>query len=119
MSVAFSLQGALAYPPASGQPAASRPFSVSGNFDSKAEAELVLTGSGTATIGFGTVLLAKAILVSVQLSAVLLKLNGSDEGIEVAAGGFLAYSNPTPDVGIESLDIDYTADAKIQVYILG
>lgn len=122
MATAFALAGSLDYPPDDGQPVAKRPFSQSGNFDSKAEGDLILTGAGTHTVGFGTVDMAKGILVEVAATSqapVNLRFNGGTDDFEIAAGGFLAYSNPVPVNGIEEMEIVYTADARVQYRLLG
>lgn len=122
MATAFSIAGELNYPPDDGQPVGKRVFSQSGNFDSKAESDLVLSGAGTHDVGFGTVEMAKAILIEVAATALApinVLINGGTDEVEIAPGGFLAYSNPDPDVGIESLSIVHTMDAKVQIRILG
>jgi hypothetical protein len=122
MATAFSLQGSFDYPPDDGEPVAKRPYSQSGSFDSKSEQDLDLTGSGTVAVGFGTVAAAKAMVVEVattSLGPVNLRVNGGSDDIEVAPGGFWAYSNPAPSAGVTSMSIVHTTDARVQVRLLG
>ena len=122
MSTAFVLAGSLDYPPDDGQPVAKRPYSMSGQFDSKAEADLALTGAGTQVVGFGTVAQVKAMLIEVaatSLAPINVRINGSADPVEISPGGFWAYSNPTPAVPIASMEIDYTMDARVQLRLLG
>lgn len=122
MATAFALAGSLDYPPDDGQPVGKRVFSQSGSFDSKSEVDLILTGTGTHEVGFGTVVGAKAILLEVassSLASVNVRFNGGTDDVEIAPGGFFAYSNPVPDSGIESMSIVYTMDARVQLRILG
>lgn len=122
MPTPFSFQGTLVYPPDDGQPEATRDFSQSGNFDSKCEKDLSLVGAGTETVGFGTVSAAKAILIELAadaLAPVNINVNGGTDNIELAPGGFLAFSSPVPVVGITTFDIVYTMNAKVKVRILG
>lgn len=122
MATPFSIQGTLVYPPDSGQPAATRAFSNSGAFSSKQESDLVLTGSGTKVVSFGTVAAAKGLLVELDATAlapVNLLINSSVTPIELAPGGFLAISSPAPTAGITALSVVYTLDATLSIRILG
>lgn len=122
MPTAFALAGSLDYPPDDGQPVAKRPFSQSGNFDSKAEGDLILSGAGSHTVGFGTVNMAKGVLIEVSPTSqapVNLRFNGGTDDFEIAPGGFLAYSNPVPVAGIEQMEIIHTMDARVQYRLLG
>jgi hypothetical protein len=49
----------------------------------------------------------------------MLVVNGGSDNIEISPGGFIAYSSPVPDEGLESAKIVYTDDATVRVYILG
>jgi hypothetical protein len=121
MSKAFSAQGSLTYPPDTGQPSAVRAVSQSGTFASKQEAELVLVGSGTHVVDFGTVAKAKAVLVDVHADSAApagLIFNGGAEPIEVSPGGSLQINSPSPATGITALSIVHTDDVNVDVYIL-
>jgi hypothetical protein len=122
MSTPFTYQGSLVYPPDAGQPAATRAFSISGNYDVKAEFDFELVGAGTQVVDFGSVADAKAILVEVASDAaapVNLRFNGGTDDHEISASGFYASANPTPSTGISALSLVHTGDAKVTVYILG
>jgi len=95
---------------------------LAGNYNVKAEYEYLLEGSGTKVVDFGSVELAKAVLVVVASDAaapVVVKLNGSSDGVELSAGGFMCLGSPNPDDGIEALSIVHTDDAGVNIYILG
>lgn len=128
MSTPFSWNGVLNLPPDTGQPIQSIEFGGSAQFDGRATAVLKLTGSGTHSVCFGTVAAgAKGILVEVDadstglLSPVNIQVNGGGAPgqMEVSPGGFWAYFNPSPVAGITSMDIVYTSDATVRVWILG
>ena len=120
MTTPFTLQGSL-----STGSSELRALSVVGSFSSKAEFELVLTGSGTATVDFGTVTNgAKVVHVEVDeetTDPVIVRFNGSvTGGIQVSAGGYIDIGNPAPDVdGVLSMDIDYTSNVVVTVVLLG
>ncbi len=122
----YTLSGSLSFPPDTGQPVVPLPFSASGNFTSKSEELLNLTGSGTKSVDVGTVpgAGAKAILIKMDpgqgLSPIMVKVNGSSTGqIEVSPGGFVVISNPNPVAGITSLDIIYASAATVRITVLG
>jgi hypothetical protein len=122
MSTAFALQGSLTYPPDDGQPKATRSFSTSGQFDHKAESTYLLTGAGTQSVDLGTMPAVKAALIEVDPTSdapVNIRINGGLDSQEISPGGFWAYSNPAPSVGVTELDILHTMDARVQVYLLG
>lgn len=122
MATAFALSGSFDYPPDDGQPVAKRPFSQSGTFTSKQEADLVLTGSGGQIVEFGTVGMAKAISIEVastSLAPVNVRFNGGSDSLEIAPGGFLVYASPAPTAGIDQLNIVYSMDARVLVRVLG
>ena len=121
MAKSFTFSGTLSYPPDAGQPSADRDFSQSGSFNSKIEAELDLTGAGTQVVDFGSATKPKAILVEVRADSaapVNLRWSGGAEDMEVAPGGFVAISSPSPSTGITALSIVHTDAAKVDVYIL-
>lgn len=122
----FTLSGTLSFPPDTGQPVVPLPFSASGNFTSKDESILNLTGSGTQSVPLGTIPSAgaKAIMIKMDagtgLSPIMVKVNGSATGvIEVAPGGFIVISNPVPVAGITQLDIVYASAATVRITVLG
>lgn len=122
MATPFSLQGSFTYPPDDGQPVATRAFSQSGNFSHRSESDYSLTGVGTQVVSLGSLPAVKAALIEVaptSLAPVIVTFNGGTDPVEIAPGGFLAYSNPTPSAGITALSIDYTNTTRVQVYLLG
>jgi hypothetical protein len=73
-------------------------------------------------VGFGTLDQVKGMLIEVSpssLGPVILHVNSGTDDIEIAPGGFWAYSNPAPTAGITALSIDYTLDARVQIRLLG
>jgi hypothetical protein len=123
MPTPFSLAASLTYPPDDGQPAAIRDFSGSGNFDSKVEAELDLSGAGTQSVDMGTVANAKVVLIEVapdstNLAPVNVNINGGTDNVEISPGGSWLYHNPSPTTGISAIDIVYTDAKKVKVIAL-
>jgi hypothetical protein len=122
MSTPYTFSGTLVYPPDDGQPAVARPFSVSGQYDVKAEFDYDLLGGGTQVVDFGSVSDAKAIQIEVAADAqapVNVRFNGGTDDVEISAGGFLCAANPAPSTGVSALSLVHTNDAKVQVRILG
>lgn len=85
----------------------------------------MLTGSGTAVVGFGSVgspgvigMLIEYALVT-GAPPVTLTFNGDSVPMELSSGGFVAYGSPNPVAGITSLSISYTAAATLRVRLLG
>ncbi len=124
----YAFSGTLSFPPDSGLPNVDITFSASGNFKSRPADILELTGTGSKSVNFGTVPIAgaKAILIEVDADStglktpVLVKVNSSVTGkIEIAPGGFVAICNPVPVAGISALDIEHTSDNTVRIWILG
>jgi hypothetical protein len=122
----FSLNGTLTIPSDLGQPNVALLFAASGQFTSKEETVLNLTGSGTKTVSFGSIpgAGAKVVLIKVDaatgLQPVLVKINSSSSGeIEIAPGGFAVICNPTPSAGVTAIDILYTSANTVRVTLLG
>lgn len=119
------IQGSVQFPPDEGQPAASAPFGFSGAYTSIADTKLVMVGSGSQAVPFGTVGSpgAKAMIVEFEAvqgaAAVQLRINGGTDSLELSPGGFLVYASPTPAVGITALTILRTTDATIRVRLFG
>lgn len=127
MSTPFTISGSLALPPDTGQPIGQIPFAGSSTFESKADFEFKLTGSGTQAVDFGSVGApgAKGVLVEVDSDAAAAPVNlrfnggGSSGQMEVSPGGFYAYFSPTPSAGLTSMDIVYTTACRVRVRVLG
>lgn len=125
MSTPYSISGAFSYPADASLPADPIALAASGSFDHEASAVLKLTGAGTKVVDMGTLPVAgaKALLVKVDPGSgvlpVLLTLNSGTEPLEVAAGGFILLSNPTPSAGITSVSIAYSGACTVRVWVLG
>lgn len=125
MSTAFTVEGTLNLPGAPELSAEALPFGISASYDSKAEYEFNFTGAATQTVNFGTVPAtgAKALLVVYETKAaappVNLTINGGDQPIELATGGFLMLGSPVPVDGVVSLAIAATAACRVRVWLLG
>lgn len=122
MTTPYSLQGTFVYPPDDGQPNATRSFSQSGNFDHKSEKEYLLTGAGSQSVDLGSIPFVKAAVIEVDstaLAPIIVTVNGGTDQVEISPGGFFVYSNPNPVAGLTQLDLAYTMNARVQVYLLG
>ncbi len=126
MGTPFALEGKLLLPGSPGLPQDPIPYALLAQYDSKAEFEYLLpASSGSKTVDFGTMPDAgcKAMLVVYEPNSsspvILLTLNGGDEPVELAAGGFLAFGSPVPAAGITSLAIAYTGPGRVRVWLLG
>jgi hypothetical protein len=122
----YTLNGTLTLPQDVGQPNANQVFGASGNFSSKVDGTLILVGSGTKSIDLGSIpgAGAKAVMLKVDagvgLSPIMVKVNGSSTGqLEIAPGGFVVISDPSPVAGITSLDVVYTSNATVRFTVLG
>lgn len=127
MSTPFTALSSLTYPPDDGEDARTRSNTVSSSYTEKAEFKLVLTGSGTHSVDFGSIDTngAKAIQVeadAANTAAVMVQLNGGGAGgqLEVSAGGHFDLASPSPTTnGVLSMDIVHTVDSTVWVRILG
>jgi len=102
------------------------PFSFSSTYTQKSEFDSQLTGSGTFAVPFGTVVSPGAKVVAIKVDAgatapVNARFNGGGASgqVEIAAGGFIILTAPSPTAGITSIDIVYTADVRLRGWILG
>ena len=122
----FTLQASLVLAPDDGQPNATIDYSFGGQFEHKVVQKLELSGTGSHTVGFGTVGSpgAKAIFLEYLnnaasgLSPVQLTVNGGSDTIEVSPGGCFLYCNPTAASGITGMAIAHTSACTIRVSIL-
>jgi len=122
MATPFTLQGTLSYPPDDGQPNALRVFSSSGSYVSKQETEFNIASATTLDIPFGTVIIAKVLLIEVaqaNTAAISIAINGSTDEIDIVPGGIFLFVSPTATTGITSLSITTTGSASGSVRILG
>src|SRR6185503_14239807 len=110
-------------PPDDGVAAVPIPFGLQVAYVSEAESRLIMTGSGTQAVPFGTVASAKLLLLEYEQDAaglpILVKFNGSADSIELKPGGFLAYGSPDPTSGITSISLVRTGDAVVRVRLFG
>ena len=122
---AIVIQGTVQFPPDEGQPAVPVPFGLSSSYSSVVDSKLVMVGSGSQVVPFGTVGSpgAKAMLVEYEQQVgappVQLRINGGSDNLELSPGGFICLGSPAPAVGITSLTIVRTADATIRVRLFG
>jgi hypothetical protein len=134
MSTAFTFSGTLSRPSAAGQPNCNIPLPIvalSAAFNTKSEDEYILTGSGTKAVDMASVSIVGAKFFSIEVGTVnaagqpaaapvMLRVNGGSDDIELAPGGWIIYSNPSPTaVGILSLSLIHTFDAKVTVRVYG
>ena len=126
-SAPFSFVSSLKFPANTGQPEETIGINFVGQHGPRSEQVLILTGSGTHVLSFGTVASpgAKLLLVMVDsdISAqpVNLRFNSGSAGgqAEVSPGGFLVIGSPNPVSGITSLSIVYASNVVVRVWILG
>jgi hypothetical protein len=121
----FTLQGTLVIAPDEGQAQVPLPFSLSNQYQSIAEARLVMSGTGDQEVPFGSVGSpgAKAVVIEYEddpdADPIQLTFNGGDEEIELSPGGFFVYASPNPATGITAISIARTSDAVVRVRVLG
>lgn len=122
--LSFSFAGILSVPPDEEAPPAQVNFGMSGVYASENTARLSLTGAGNATVSFGTAGSpgVKGFLIEVlpdpAAAPVLLKFNGSADGMELSPGGFMAYGSPTPATGVTALVITYTTAVTVRIRVM-
>jgi hypothetical protein len=123
-SLAFSFAGILSVPPDEDAPPTQVNFGMSGSFQSENTARLALTGSGSVTVSFGTAGSpgVKGFLIEVlddsAAAPVLLKFDGSSDGMELSPGGFIAYGSPVPVAGVTALVITHTTDVTVRIRVM-
>lgn len=127
MSTPFVAQSILTYPPDDGEAAVARSNTVSSSYAEKTEADLVLTGSGTHSVCFGSLDTTGAKAIQIEMdetntAAVMVQVNsgGTSGQVEVSAGGCWKLSSPSPTaLGVLAIDLVHTVDAKVKIRILG
>lgn len=126
MTAPFDLAVALRVPSLPSVPVELQQFVSAGIFDSRVELEVVLPITpGTKNIDFGSVPAAGAKMLVVFYEAMVaappiqLTLNGGDEPLELASGGFLVLASPVPVAGVTSLAIAHTGLARVRIWLLG
>lgn len=134
MSTPFSFSGILSRPSAQGQPNCQIPLplvALQAAFTTKSEDEYILTGAGTKAVDMASIATVGALFFSIEVStlnaagqpaaaAVMVQANGGSDDWELTPGGFLIFSSPNPTaLGILSLDLVHTLDAKVTVRVYG
>lgn len=130
----FTFSGTLLRPPVQGQANTTIPVPLtafSSSFQPKSEDEYDLVGAGTKSVDMAGITAAGAKFVSIELStlnpsdlpaaaAVMVNVNGGTDDIELSPGGFIIFGSPNPTaLGIISLDLVHTQDAKVIVRVYG
>lgn len=119
------IQGTATFPPDEGAPAVPVAFGVSCQYSSVLDAKLVMTGSGSQVVPFGTVAApgAKAALLEYEAAAgaapIQVRFNGGTDSFELTPGGFLCWGNPAPAVGVTAITIVHAGDATVRVRLFG
>jgi hypothetical protein len=117
----------LSVPPDEGLPPDEMPLVVTLTVDQRSIQKLKLTGSGSKVVDFGTIGGAGAKLIVVALDAgvgvlpITCRFNGGGAvgSQEVSPGGYQVLASPGPVSGNTSLEIFYTANANVRVWIFG
>jgi hypothetical protein len=117
----------LEYPPDEGLPPDNLPFPATMTVENRSVQRLKLVGAGTKKVDFGTIgeAGAKLILVVVEQSTgaapITCRYNGGGAlgEVEVSPGGYTCIVSPTPANGIVSLDILYTTNVNVRVWLFG
>ena len=122
----YTVEVNVTLPPDDGQPIATLDYQSSGTFTHKSEQELVLSGSGTQEVSFGSIpasgaklLFVEYPLESVSNAVINMQINGSEDNVPLFPGGSLLISNPNSSVsGITALSLVHTAAATVRVTAL-
>ena len=121
----FSVSLVVNLPADEGQDPTPIQYNYSGTVGSVVRYKLDLVGSDSQTIDFGTVPIvgAKILLLMVDagqaVAPIMAKVNGETVGEEVAAGGAKLLCSPQPAAGITQLQVDYTTNCTVRVWVLG
>lgn len=122
---ALAIQGTVTFPPDEGQAAVAVQFGLSSNYQSVLDSRLVMVGSGSQAVPFGSIIApgAKAALIEyenvVGAAVISLRFNAGVENFELSPGGFLIWGSPNPTVGITAITIVRTTDAVVRVRLFG
>lgn len=128
--VPFTSSVTASFPTDAGKSPVDHDNTVAGTFESKVDLDLVLTGSGTQTVDFGSIATNGAKVVQIEVdpdsspaaAPVNVQFNGAGApgNIEISPGGHMNITNPNPTAGgILSMDIVHTTNACVHVRILG
>lgn len=119
------IQGTVTFPPDEGQAGVAVQFGLSTNYQPVIDSRLVMVGSGSQAVPFGSVIApgAKAALIEYEnvpgAAVIKLRFNGGTDDFELSPGGFLLWGSPNPATGITSMTIVHTTDAVVRVRLFG
>lgn len=126
MSIPFTIEAKLLLPPDVGLPPNLIAVSLASSFDSEADFVFKLVGTGAQSIDLGSIDTPglKGLFIKVDAGAsvqpIVVTVNGSSTGgVEISAGGWLAFASPNPATGITQLDIAFASDVTVRVWALG
>lgn len=108
--------------PSPGAPVQARPgLTFAGSYKKRSDDRYELTGSGTKTVDFAGIPSAgaKVLVVFYEAGTAVIELDLGTDTLELSQGGFIVYTNPVPANGLDALSIVHTADATVQVLVLG
>lgn len=105
------------------------PFNYSGTYLALQGNLMNVGGAGLVDIPFGSLgeegspgvkgLLIRYDAQPSPAAAVMLKVNGGSDTIELTPGSFLVYFNANPAAGITGASLTFTAACQIRVWVLG
>ena len=119
------VQGTVQFPPDEGQQPVPVPFGFTAQYSQVVDSRLVMTGSGTTSVPFGSIIApgVKAFLLEYEAdpaaALILVKFNGFADGIELKPGGLILYTDPAPATGITAITLTRTTDAVVRARLFG
>jgi hypothetical protein len=121
-----SFAGALSLTADQSLPADPIPYNFTGQYVQLQDSLLNLSGLGTESVSFGTIIAPGAIGLLISYAPgqtgaapVLVTINGGNQALEISPGGLLVWFNPTPAEGVTSCSIEYTTSCQLRVRVLG
>ena len=97
--------------------------SLSGSYATDARYDLTFVSAGSTSLNFGTVGMAKGLLIKFGTGTgyvpVEVRFNGAVSGPSHSPGSVLFSFDPDPEDGITSIDLVYAGPARVQVWLLG
>jgi hypothetical protein len=127
MSFPVTLAVTLSVPPDEGLAPADIPFNLTANVTQRSEQVLVLTGSGTKTVDFGTIgtglkVAVIEVVTGTGAAPVMCRWNGGGSvgAVEISPGGCMAVGSPNPTSdGLTALELVYTANSTVKLWLYG
>jgi len=119
------VQGTVQFPPDEGQQPVPVQFGFSGQYTQVVDSRLSLVGSGTTAVPFGSIDTPGVKVAIIEYEAdpaadsILVKFNGSADGIELKPGGLILYTNPSPATSITEISLVRTTDGVVRVRLFG